>query len=238
MRRSSVRRIVLALVGTLAAGACGPDDGVDPDAPRFRVVDAIGDASALHVIVDNRVISPPQGLVLGEVMPYRVTSPAAHSVAVRAAGSTRLATVATFTMAPGVDYTIVAAGRSSAAGRAPQFIMIADTLTAPATGASVRLVHATASEGAVDVYFVAAAELISGTSPVLTGVPFGDVTAAITTSANRRVVVTRAGTKTVLIDVLNAINAPGEWLLVFMDDVSGTSNSPPFLLRMLNESAS
>ena len=236
MRRLARRS--LALLAMLSVVACnGGGDGTDPTAvPRVRVINAIGNAPALDIVVDGTVVTPTASpFTYGTNTGYLIALAGTRSIAVRLTTATDAIASATPELAPNADYTIIAAGRMGAtSGPVPRLIVVADTAR-PATGmASIHVVHAGAPVGSVDVYLPAPGDDIASRAPAFTNLAFGDATPPLAVSVGQgtvRIRLTNAGTKVVVDDITTTV-ADGKAYLALLtgDDAASivvyTENEP------------
>jgi hypothetical protein len=193
-----LKLLSLLLAATTLTSACGDDDdntGPEGEA-RVRVVHASPDAPDVDVLLDDTE-------VLADV-PYLSASnyldvpSGEHNVKVNAAGTATTVIDADVDLTEGADYTVIASGLAAAI----EPIVLEDENAAPGAGnVKVRAIHGAPSAPAVDIYVTVPGADLTGETPVLTGIEFGEVADYIEAPAgDYQVRVTPAGTKTVVID--------------------------------------
>jgi hypothetical protein len=200
--------LAMALLAALAVAACDDDD--DPAAPattaQLRVVHASPDAPNVDVLVDGAAALT--NVPFKAASSYLPVPSGARNLKVRATGTTTVVIDQTAAVSAGRAYTVLATGRVAAI--AP--LVLEDDLTNPAAGSvRLRLVHASPSAGAVDIYVTAPTADIAAAAPTLANVPFRAASSYLEVPAGTyRVRVTPVGTKTVAIDVNNVALAAGQ----------------------------
>ena len=199
--------IALALLATIALGACDDDDPIAPaTTAQVRVVHASPDAPNVDVLVDGAA-------VLTNV-PFKGSSnyldvPAgSRNLRVRATGTSTIVIDQTAAVTAGKRYTVLATGR--VASIAP--LVLTDDQTSPASGnIRLRLVHASPTAGNVDIYVTAPSADIATATPTLANVPFRAASGYLEVPAGTyRVRIAPVGTKTVAIDVNNVALVAGQ----------------------------
>jgi hypothetical protein len=225
-----LKLLTLLLAATALTTACDDDDNTGPESEaRVRVVHASPDAPAVDVLLDG-------GEVLSDV-PYLAASDyldlaaGDHNVKVNAAGTTTTVIDADVSLADGVDYTVIASGLLA---QIAPIVLEDDNSTPPAGSVRVRAVHGAPSVPAVDVYVTAPGADLETTTPVLTGVEFGDVADYLDVPAGEyQVRVTPAGTKTVAIDSGTLTLASGQVRTAIAVEAPG--GGAPFDLLVLED---
>jgi hypothetical protein len=225
-----LKLLTLLLAATALTSACDDDDNTGPESEaRVRVVHASPDAPAVDVLLDG-------GEVLSDV-PYLAASDyldlaaGDHNVKVNAAGTTTTVIDADVSLADGVDYTVIASGLLA---QIAPIVLEDDNSTPPAGSVRVRAVHGAPSVPAVDVYVTAPGADLETTTPVLTGVEFGDVADYLDVPAGEyQVRVTPAGTKTVAIDSGTLTLASGQVRTAIAVEAPG--GGAPFDLLVLED---
>jgi hypothetical protein len=196
--------LTAALLAVLPLAACDDDDPVTPPAAaaRLKVVHAVADAPPVDVRVDDGAPAVT-ALAFAQSTPTYLSVPSGERrLRVNPTGTQTSVIDARATLAPDADVTVVATGRV-AGGAAIQPLVLADTNTAPAAGqVRVRVVHAAATVGNVDVYVSAPGAALPAT-PTLASVPFRGASNYLAVPAGAyQVRVTPAGQRgTVAIDV-------------------------------------
>lgn len=134
---------------------------------------------------------------------------------------TDIITSGTHTLVKNSFYTFVTLGKTSSI----TLVTLADNGTAPASGgAGLRIVQASSSAGAVDIYVTAVAVPLSGATPTLSDAGFGDITAYLPVPAAKdEIRVTPHGNPNdVLIDVTSALSGGGLYTAYALDPQSST----------------
>jgi len=224
--------IALALLATIALGACDDDDPIAPaTTAQVRVVHASPDAPNVDVLVDGAA-------VLTNV-PFKGSSnyldvPAgSRNLRVRATGTSTVVIDQTAAVTAGKRYTVLATGR--VASIAP--LVLEDDLVAPGAGnVKLRLVHASPSAGNVDIYVTAPGASIATVAPTVPNVPFRAASNYLEVPAGTyRVRITPVGTKTVAIDVNDvALTAGQVRTAIAVDAIGGGTPLAAILLADRN----
>ncbi len=154
----------LALVAALGLAACGDDNDNDITS-RLRVVNLSPDASAMDVFVgDTREFT-------------NVTFAVPTDYQDVATGDTTTLGSGDEELELSQSYTLLATGFADAVTP----LLLSDTTDAPESGKiRVRIVHASPSTGAVDVYVGDPTDDISTVTPTLSNVSFGDASNYLT----------------------------------------------------------
>jgi hypothetical protein len=188
-----------ALLGLVAIAACDDDDdGVGPaQEGRLRVVHAVSNVTATDVYVDGTQIKAD--LAYKSVDPYRANDAGTRTVKVRKADAATDLVSINQTIQPNRDHTLIAYGTETQ----PKSISLTDDNTAPAAGkAKLRVVHAAAVQGNVDVYAVADEDDLDDATAAATNLAPGAASAYITLDAGTRfVILTGAGNRTPVLTV-------------------------------------
>lgn len=183
----------ITLLATTSTGATL--EILDRAAPaRLRVVHASPDAPAVDIVVNNGFANPlVRALPFPQATPFVSVPGGTYNVKVTPAGNPGLIAIdANPTFAAGVEYSVFAVGRLAAI----EPLVLRDDRRRVATQAKVRILHASPTAGAVDIYVVAPGSSIASASPAFSAVPFKANTGYVSLAAGRYdVVVTPAGTK-------------------------------------------
>lgn len=199
--------IALALLATIALGACNDDDTTAPvSTAQVRVVHASPDAPNVDVLVDGAAVLTNVAYKASST--YLDVPAGSRNLRVRATGTSTVVIDQTAAVTAGKRYTVLATGR--VASIAP--VVLEDDLTAPAAGnVKLRLVHASPTAGTVDIYVTAPGASIATATPTLASVPFRAASGYLEVPAGTyRVRITPAGSKTVAIDVNDVALAAGQ----------------------------
>ena len=199
--------IALALLATIALGACNDDDTTAPvSTAQVRVVHASPDAPNVDVLVDGAAVLTNVAYKASST--YLDVPAGSRNLRVRATGTSTVVIDQTAAVTAGKRYTVLATGR--VASIAP--VVLEDDLTAPAAGnVKLRLVHASPTAGTVDIYVTAPGASIATATPTLASVPFRAASGYLEVPAGTyRVRITPTGSKTVAIDVNDVALAAGQ----------------------------
>ena len=199
--------IALALLATIALGACNDDDTTAPvSTAQVRVVHASPDAPNVDVLVDGAAVLTNVAYKASST--YLDVPAGSRNLRMRATGTSTVVIDQTAAVTAGKRYTVLATGR--VASIAP--VVLEDDLTAPAAGnVKLRLVHASPTAGTVDIYVTAPGASIATATPTLASVPFRAASGYLEVPAGTyRVRITPAGSKTVAIDVNDVALAAGQ----------------------------
>ena len=198
----------LALASAFLVAACSDDDGNGPEPKaQLRLVHAApGTGNVVLRRGDQTVV---QGTAYGaQPAAYTLVDAGNGTYAARlVGGAADLATLASNLKASDA-YTMLLVKR--AAG--PTLVALSDTNTAPAAGkAKLRVVNAAAAAGNLDVYITAPDADIAAINPTVAALqPEKATLYQVIDAANRRVRLTTAGTKTVVLDVNPVTLAAGQ----------------------------
>ncbi len=230
-RMLKILPLLLAL-GTLGifATSCGTDHS------KVRVVHASPDSPAIDVAVDGKTVVT--NLAFGGVSPatgYLTVTAGNRKVEVRATGTTTDLINSNVSFGSGKEYTVLASGFAANIAA----IVLTDDNSAPASGNfKLRIVHASPSAPAInlDVYVVAPGTDITGVSPTISSLAYGQASGYQTAAAaSTEVIITAAGNKTPIIDQTYDLTAGQIRTLVVLDNAPGGSVNPiPLELADLN----
>jgi hypothetical protein len=230
-----IARLTAAALALAAAGCVEKnDDGGLPTiggtaTARLRVVHAIPDAPALQVRLDDSA-AVVTGLTFRQATPtYLSVAGGDHRIRIATAGATTPLVDVTETLAAGTATTVIATGLVGTA--TTRAIVVADTLTPPASGqVRLRVVHAAPSVSLVDVYLSAVDAALPAT-PTITALAYRSVANSLAVPAGTyRVRLTPSGQRTVSADVTTSTLAAGTVAkLIAMDPVT-TDGAPSVAL--------
>lgn len=187
--------LVLAAILSLATVACSDDPVSPPHEAQVRFVNAAPGSDDVDLRAATTTVATD--IDFGSATPdYAIIAPGAVALDARI-DATSLATLqGAFTS--GGAYTVVLTKRAAGAA----LVSFTDDRTATSGKAKLRVIHAAPSTGAVDVYVTAADADLATATPVATAIAVEKATNYLTLDpATRRVRVTLAGTKTVVLDV-------------------------------------
>jgi hypothetical protein len=206
------------LAGVVAIAGCNLDSSVTPTGPQgvVQFVNAAPRYNSVDLSVDTLDLAPGTLYGNGTTVPVAAQATPHQFVVSISNDTTILASVPVLVTDQSV-FTAILVQRPVGA----DLLVLPDTVTAPAgTLASVRVINASPSAGAVDVYVtttdstlvnpIATSLLLEGISPYV-NVPVG----------SGRVRVTLAGTKTVLLDIDATSLTAGQVRTVVMIDSPG-----------------
>lgn len=148
---------------TFLASGCGSSSA------QLRALEASPDEiNGLNVIVDNNTVFT--AIALGAPTSYTSESSGSHHLQVEPPGSTTPVIDETISLSGGTRYTFIPANFSSSLTP----ILLTDDTTAPASGdVKIRVVHAGAGIGNVDVFILAPGNSPIGATPAVTNLGFG-----------------------------------------------------------------
>jgi hypothetical protein len=161
----------------------------------LRVVHASPDAPAVDVVVNDNFAQPlvPR-LAFPNFTGFVQVPPATYNVKVTPAGNPGVIAInANLALARGVEYSVFAVGRLAAI----EPLVLTDNRRRVATQAKVRILHASPTAGAVDLYVLAPGAALATATPAFTNVPFKADTGYVSLAGGSYdVVVTPTGSRT------------------------------------------
>lgn len=214
----------LAMSAALLVG-CDDDDD-DPIAPvngtaDVRFVHASGAAPAVNITVDDEAIA--SNLAFAQASNRLEVDEGSRTFEVTAVGATEAAFDTVTTIVEDEELTFLVVGAADALSA----IILDDDNTPPATGQiRTRIVHASPTAGAVDVYITAPDADLTTATPVMTNVAYGDFeTLAEVPAGDYQVRVVATGTTDqVLVDSGTLTLAAGAVrTIVVADNPTGTA---------------
>jgi hypothetical protein len=208
------RSFGLALIAALGLAACGDDD--DGISARLRVVHLSPDASAIDVFVgETREFT---NITFAVPTDHEDVPTGTQSIHFVATGDTTTVGSASEELEPLESYTVLATGFAESVTP----LLLSDTSDAPAEGEiRLRLVHASPSTGAVDVYVGAPTDDITTVTPTLSNVAFGDVSNYLTVDEGTyRIRLTAVGDTEAVVDQELTLSS-GEVRTIIARDVVG-----------------
>jgi hypothetical protein len=169
---------------------------LDRNAPsRLRVIHASPDAPPVDVIVNDNFGQPlVPNLAFPNATPFVAVPPATYNVKVTPAGNPGVIAInANLTLARGAEYSVFAVGRLAAI----EPLVLVDDRRRVATQAKVRILHASPTAGAVDLFVLAPGASLANATPAFSNVAFKANTGYVSLAAGSYdVVVTPTGTRT------------------------------------------
>jgi len=226
-----MKRTMRGCLTALPVVIAGCGDSTGPELrldPAVRVVHAAPETPQLEVVFEGETRAR---LEYAEVSEYLPVASGARELEVFVAGAATPIIDIAPVLDDGASYTLFAAGRASRI----RSILIRDAPTPADTGrARIRLVHAAATAGTVDIYITEPGTPLSGAAPALMNVDFGDTSAYMVVDARTwQIRVTAAGTQTILIDLPLLVLSSTRVHTVVMMDTEGSG--PPHGLIVLND---
>jgi hypothetical protein len=211
-----LRILGLAFIAALGLAACGDDDDNDIVA-RLRVVHLSPDASAADVFVDGT--REFTNVTYAVPTDYQDVPSGTRTIRFVATGDTTTLGSSSEELELSESYTVLATG--FAASLTP--LLLSDTTDAAAEGEiRLRLVHASPSTGAVDVYVGSPTEDISAVNPTVSNVSFGDVSNYLRLDAGTyRIRLTAVGDTEPLIDAQLTLSSGAVRTIIARDAAGG-----------------
>lgn len=195
-----IQLATISLLGLTMAGCSLTDDdddnAVEPTA-ELRVLHGSADAPDVDVLVNDKVVL--QGVPYEAASGYLEVPANGMDVKINAAGtSTTALALDNVVLTPDTPYTVIAANSLANI----EAIVLDDSTIAPGAGnLLLRVVHATATAPAVDVYVTAPADDLVSATPAVANASFKDASGFLEIPAgDYRIRVTSTSTQTVLFD--------------------------------------
>lgn len=197
----------LATLALLSLGACSDDDPVAPTPKgRVRVVHAITGVATTDILFGTDI--KKADLAFKGVHENAATPVGNATIKVRKADATADLVSVAQAIENGKAYTIIAFGTEAT----PQSLALAEDLAAPAAGkAKVRVAHAAAAQGAVDMYVLEDAEELEDADPTKANLAMKAASDyVVVDGGDYDVILTAPGTKDVLLTIANVQLAAGK----------------------------
>ena len=204
----------VVVVLTLVAGC--KNNGHAQNSTDMRALNAVVDAEALDVLVDDDVKFA--AVALGTTSGYSEFSSGDRDVKVRSATNAAVLVDKTITFSSGASSTLVMYGKRAAIST----LLLTDDATSPASGSfQIRAVGLSPDSGALDLY-VAASGDISAAPPTISGVSYTVATAYTALSeGSYRLILAAAGTKDIVFQsAAMTLSAGGTLTLAVFPSVS------------------
>ena len=191
MKRNLLALALAAAALTSACGDNGPGGG-----GRLRLVHISPDAGPVDIVLDGDTIA--RNLAYRGASDYLDASAGGHTLQVSTTGTSNVLLDSDVSIADGTDYTALVADTVASL----KLIVLTDDNGPPPAGKiKVRAVHGSPHAGRVDVYVTTPEDPITGATPALTNVQFGQFSPYLDADAGSyQVRVTPTGTTDVLID--------------------------------------
>ena len=227
-----LRIVAVALglgLGTLSTG-CGTDHS------QFRVVQASNDAPNVDGAVDGKTVITD--LAFGEVSPtsgYLTVAAGHHTMEVRTTGTTTDLINSAVSVGTGKGYSIIISGfvtPPDVGDPGISAIVLTDDHSAPAgNNIKLRVAHVGPDLSAnLDVYIVPAGTDITGMSPTIPSLAYGQASLYQTAVAGSiEVIVTETTDQVPLIDQTFDLTSGQNRTLVLLDNGAGGGNLPSFV---------
>lgn len=207
-----MRKLLAAgTLGLITLGACSDDDPVAPiSKARVRVVHAVTNVATTDVRFGDEV--KKSGLAYKGVYEWGSVPVGKATVSVRKAGAAADLAKVEKEVAAGKSYSILAFGTEAA----PQSFVLDDDVSAPAAGkAKLRIAHAAAAQGAVDLYILAKAADLAAATADRANIAAKSASEYVVKDAGTYVVVlTATGQKTAVLTVENVKLDAGKVLTI------------------------
>lgn len=219
--------LALALAAAALTSACGDGGGPGNGEGRLRFVQISPDAGPVDIVLDGDTLV--RNLPYAAASEYFDASAEGHTMQVSAAGTATTLLDQDISVADGADYTVLVADTLA---DLRTIVLTDDNGPPPAGKIKVRAVHGSPHAGSVDVYVTTPNDVISGSTPVLIDVQFGQLSTYLDADAGTyRVRVTPTGTTDVLIDSGDLTLQTGQVRTVIAVDAEGGGG--PFDLLVL-----
>lgn len=190
MKRNLLGLVLAAALTT----ACG-DSGGPQGQGRLRFVNISPDAGPVDIVLDGDTIA--QNLEYRGLVDYRDASAEGHTMQVSETGTTTTLIDQDINVADGTDYTILVADTLASI---KTLVLTDDNSPPPAGKVKVRAVQGAARLEPADVYVTTPDDVLSGSTPSLINVKFGQFSPYLdATAGSYRVRVTPTGTTDVLL---------------------------------------
>jgi uncharacterized protein DUF4397 len=232
---------ILLLVSAVAA-FCVLNTGCGTDHSQVRMVHAVSDGPSVDVAIDGKTVVT--NLAFDNVAPttgYLTVTAGNRKVEVRATGTTTDLINSTMSFSSGKQFTVIATGFENPAPGTVAALTLTDDNSAPTSGnVKLRVVQAAPGDGVtpptLDIYVVAPGTDISGMSPTISSLAFGQASAYQTTApTSNQVIFTAAGDKTPVINQTLTLAAGQIRTLVTVNVQDGlTISTTPLVLSDLN----
>lgn len=188
----------------------------------LRVVHASPNAPAVDVVANNNFGAPlVSNLAFPQATGFLNVPPATYNVKVTATGTTTAVINADLPLQAAVKYTVLAVNRLASI----EPLIATDDARRIITASKVRIIHASPTAAAVDIYVTAPGASIASISPTLANVAFKANTGFLQLApGSYSVTVTPAGSKTAAIGPANiTVNAGGVYTVVARDPLPGAT---------------
>ena len=227
MSLSAIRRhlnarglaVVVMAAGLVAASGCKLDNALGPSKNQgiVQFINAANNYATADLFVDG--LDTLSSLAYGQgssIYVSATTTP--RSFAIRSAPDTTTIASSQFVVTTNATYALILTQHASGAG----LLVLPDTVSAPpVNSAGLRIVNVSPAAGVVDVY-ITGADSTALTTPVATNIPFeGVMNYQYVGIGPLHMVVTTAGTKTVLLDVNATALTAGQVRTVVVIDADG-----------------
>jgi Domain of unknown function (DUF4397) len=184
---------LLSLGVVLLSLGCGGSNST-----KLRVMNAVPDQSLLTFLLNGNSFAAD--VAYQTATSYQTVNSGSPQLQIEPSGSSTAIVTQSLSLSGGNNYTVMAVN-FSAAHQAPMVLM--DQNTAPASGdVSIRMINASPSLGAADVYIVTAGTSIDSVSPTISGLAFAAASSyqSLSASTNYEVIFAPANTKFTVID--------------------------------------
>lgn len=184
---------LLSLGVVLLSVGCGGSNST-----KLRVMNAVPDQSLLTFLLNGNSFAA--NVAYQTATSYQTVNSGSPQLQIEPSGSSTAIVTQSLSLSGGNNYTVMAVN-FSAAHQAPMVLM--DQNTAPASGdVSIRMINASPSLGAADVYIVTAGTSIDSVSPTISGLAFAAASSyqSLSASTNYEVIFAPANTKFTVID--------------------------------------
>jgi Domain of unknown function (DUF4397) len=220
--------VALFVLAALIAGCGGGGSSSSTNtSTQLRVLNALASTRAIDATLDSTIFV--QGVAYGSASAYSNVAAGQHSIVIEPSGTTASLVTQPINLVASTQYTALASGQNL-----PSLTMLADNLTAPASGNfKFRVINASESVGFIDVYVTAPNTDLASATPGVSNLSFNSSSTYLSLAAGSyEIRVTPSGSKAVIFDSGTASFASGQIrTAVALDVVNGGIN--PFTVNII-----
>ncbi len=234
------------LLSAITMTACDSDDNKTPptqppaaQTAQVKIIHGIAGANGVDIgVADARPLTGVNFTGIAPAAPGTYLAlPAGVPLRLRVFLGSATVIDSTTTLTPNANFTVFASGSPTGTGNtAPKFILLKDSITAPAAGnIRLRAVHAAAGVPNVDIHAAASTGTFSATTRILANVPFRAAGSVDVPAGNYQLCVigagttpNAAGTNCAILRTTGAV-AAGTVATAFARDANGPAETAPQL---------